>query len=307
MDKMSMTTHVGSEFRRAHNNRSNPPLHSKTEMRQYNYIREVEPEEAYKRLYGKELEAYNTGKRPCRQIGNLYQHLKKIYDEAEARDRAISANCRKYRNKQKAPVKEMIVQLGGIEDRHEPDLEKQILLDFARDFHKRNPNLYTVGVYIHMDEATPHMHLDFIYKAKEPDGLMQKLSFETALKEMGYWGGLDTTTNKRITPFEQWQQAERKRLQEIALEHGIETRDSVMTEKRLHLEKDDYIISREQKKAERLKEVIKEVRDQNVKELADSLKAEPGTIGAINQAIKIAIGEELPPEKEIHRERSRSR
>ena len=75
MDIMSMTTHVGGEFRQAHNNRNNPPLHCKPEMQKYNYIREVEPEEAYKRLYGKELEAYNAGKRPCRQIGVLYTSI----------------------------------------------------------------------------------------------------------------------------------------------------------------------------------------------------------------------------------------
>ena len=307
MDIMSMTTHVGGEFRRAHNNRSNPPVHCKPEMQKYNYIREVEPEEAYKRLYGQELEAYNAGKRPCRQIGDLYKHLKQIYDDAEARDKAISANCRKYRNKQKAPVKEMIVQLGGVDDAHNRVIEKEILIEFAKDFRKRNPNLYMIGVYIHMDEATPHMHLDFLYKAKEPKGLFQKLSFETALKEMGYMGGCDAVTNKRITPFEQWQQAERTRLQEIALEHGIDTRDGVMVEKRNHMEKDQYIIKREQEQIERMQTVIKEVKGRNIKELADTLKEAPGTIGTINKAVKIAIGEELPPDKKRVRERERSR
>lgn len=307
MNKMSMTTHVGGEFRRAHNNRSNPPLHCKSEMRKYNYIKEVEPEEAYKRLYGKELEAYNAGKRPCRQIEDLYQHLKQVYDDAEARDKAISSNCRKFRNKQKAPVKEMIVQLGGVDDAHNMELEKRVLIEFAKDFHQRNPNLYTVGVYIHMDEATPHMHLDFIYKAKRADGLFQKLSFETALKEMGYEGGCDAVTNKRITPFEQWQQAERTCLQQIALEHGVDTRDGVMVEKRKHLEKGQYIIRRKQEKAEQMQTVIKEVRDGSVKELAATLKEAPGTIRTINRAVKLAIGDETPPEKNLSRERGRSR
>lgn len=307
MDIMSMTTHVGGEFRRAHNNRSNPPLHCKPEMQKYNFIREVEPEEAYKRLYGKELEAYNAGKRPCRQIGDLYKHLKQIYDDAEARDKAISANCRKYRNKQKSPVKEMIVQLGGTDDIHNMELEKTVLIEFAKDFRRRNPNLYTIGVYIHMDEATPHMHLDFIYKAKMPDGLFQKLSFETALKEMGYEGGCDAITNKRITPFEQWQQAERTSLQEIALKHGIDTREGVMAEKRKHLEKGQYIIKREEERIEQMQTVIKEVKDENFKKLADTLKKVPGSIKTINRAVKLAIGEEASPERNLSRERTRSR
>ena len=47
----------------------------------------------------------------------------------------------------------------------------EILDEYARSFQERNPNLYLFHAVLHMDEATPHLHLDYIpiahgYKTK---------------------------------------------------------------------------------------------------------------------------------------------
>ena len=41
-------------------------------------------------------------------------------------------------------------------------LARQILDEYYRGFQERNPNLYVFSAHIHMDEATPHLHIDFV-------------------------------------------------------------------------------------------------------------------------------------------------
>ncbi len=41
-------------------------------------------------------------------------------------------------------------------------LARQILDEYYHGFQERNPNLYVFSSHIHMDEATPHLHIDFV-------------------------------------------------------------------------------------------------------------------------------------------------
>ena len=34
--------------------------------------------------------------------------------------------------------------------------------EYYQQFQKRNPNLYVFSAHLHMDEATPHLHIDFV-------------------------------------------------------------------------------------------------------------------------------------------------
>lgn len=42
------------------------------------------------------------------------------------------------------------------------ELAKTVLDKFYRSFLERNPQLHVYSTHLHMDEATPHLHIDFI-------------------------------------------------------------------------------------------------------------------------------------------------
>ena len=70
-----------------------------------------------------------------------------------------------------------------------------------------------------MDEATPHLHIDFVpyvsgWKGK---GLDTKVSLKQALKALGFAGG-----SKRESELNQWINAEKKRIAAVMERHGIE-------------------------------------------------------------------------------------
>lgn len=309
MEKLSLTTHVGGGYKREHNNRSNPPAHADVSRSHENVIIEREPAELYAKWFKAELEAYNASKKPSRRIHDVYEHLKKIYDEAEARDKKINPSCTKYRDKRKSPTKEMIVQFGNLQDTHDLEAEKAALLDYARNFEKRNQNLRLVGVYIHADEATPHMHMVFISKATSPElgQLFQRLSFERALEDMGHTATRDTL-GRKITPFECWERAERTELQRIALEHGIQTKESVMEQNRAHLDRNTYIANQELNKSEQVLTAAKAAHGQNLNKLAQLIQDVPGLLGDIARSVRISQGKEPPvPTIPLNRDREHER
>ena len=70
-----------------------------------------------------------------------------------------------------------------------------------------------------MDEATPHLHIDFVpyvsgWKGK---GLDTKVSLKQALKALGFAGG-----SKRESELNQWINAEKEQLAAVMERHGIE-------------------------------------------------------------------------------------
>ena len=66
---------------------------------------------------------------------------------------------------------------------------KKILENYLENFQKRNPNLVPYNAVIHMDEATPHLHLNVVPVAHLKNvkrGLAVKPSLDRALEEEGY-------------------------------------------------------------------------------------------------------------------------
>ena len=41
-------------------------------------------------------------------------------------------------------------------------LARQMLDEYMQSFQQRNPTLRVFSAHLHMDEATPHLHIDFI-------------------------------------------------------------------------------------------------------------------------------------------------
>ena len=145
---------------------------------------------------------------------------------------------------------EVIFQIGNREDMavgtDEGDLAVKVLNGYVKDFQKRNPTLRVFSCYLHQDEATPHLHIDFIpyvtgWKGK---GMDTRVSLKQALKSLGFQGG-----NKHDTELNQWINHEKEVLAEIAKQYGIEWEQKGTHEE--HLDVYNF------KKKERKKEVQK--------------------------------------------------
>ena len=126
----------------------------------------------------------------------------------------------------------------------EGDLAVKVLNGYVKDFQKRNPTLRVFCCYLHQDEATPHLHIDFIpyvtgWKGKGTD---TRVSMKQALKSLGFQGG-----NKHDTELNQWINHEKEVLAEIAKQYGIEWEQKGTHEE--HLDVYNF------KKKERKKEV----------------------------------------------------
>ena len=98
-----------------------------------------------------------------------------------------------------------------------------------QDFQRRNPTLRVFRAYLHMDEATPHLHMDFVpYTTRSKRGLDTRVSLKQALLALGFKGG-----TRRETELNQWVAYEKEQLAAVMLEHGIEWEKKGTHEKRL--------------------------------------------------------------------------
>ena len=159
--------------------------------------------QVYKELFDESVERYNVGKRKDRQITNYYEKIRQ--------------------GKQEKLFHEVIFQIGNCEDMAagtpDGELAVKVLDEYIQDFQKRNPTLRVFSCYLHQDEATPHLHIDFVpyvtgWKGK---GMDTRVSLKQALKSLGFQGG-----NKHDTELNQWMNHEKEVLAEIAKHHGIE-------------------------------------------------------------------------------------
>ena len=75
------------------------------------------------------------------------------------------------------------------------ELAKNILDEYMKSFQERNPNLYVYSAHLHMDEETPHLHIDFIpFITNSKRGLDTRVSLKQALNNQGFRGGTRTNT-----------------------------------------------------------------------------------------------------------------
>ena len=126
-----------------------------------------------------------------------------MFDEALERynakqirsDRKIKDYYEKIRSsKQEKPFHEIILQVGGKgnmnADTENGELAKQILDEYYQGFQERNPQLRVFSAHLHMDEATPHLHIDFVpFTTGSKRGLDTRVSLKQALATQGFKGG----------------------------------------------------------------------------------------------------------------------
>lgn len=89
----------------------------------------------------------------------------------------------------------------------------KILDEYMKGFQERNPTLRVFSAHLHMDEATPHLHIDFVpYITGSKRGLDTRVSLKQALSALGFKGG-----TRMETELNQWVAAEKQeRAKEVA-------------------------------------------------------------------------------------------
>ena len=159
-------------------------------------------EEAYQKLFGEALEKYNAKQtRKDRVIENYYEKIRT--------------------SKQEKPFYEVIVQIGDKDNMGAKteygQLAGKILDEYMKSFAERNPYMYVYSAHLHMDEASPHLHIDFIpFTTGSKRGLETRVSLKAALEKQGFKGG----TRSR-TELNEWYEAEKVALSKIMLPHGV--------------------------------------------------------------------------------------
>ena len=189
--------------------------------------------EFYSELFEEALAEYNSRmKRRDRIIPNYYEHIRK--------------------GKQEKTFEEIVVQFGDINDcavgSENGELAKQMLDEYMRGFEARNPNLKVFNAVMHLDEATPHLHIDFVPITHTGSrGLSTRVSMSSALREMGF-----APENKFLTEWVAWSDSERAVMEEILREHGMYRDDKNIH--REHWSVDEY---------KRKKQAAQEIRSMN--------------------------------------------
>lgn len=211
----------------------------------------------YHELFDEAMERYNAKQtRADRRIENYYEKIRS--------------------GKQEKPFHEIILQVGNKDDMSadsdEGRLAAAVLDEYMRAFQERNPNLRVFSAHLHMDEATPHLHIDFVpFTTGSKRGLDTRVSLKQALAAQGFKGG-----TRGDTEWSQWVRSEKEQLSAVMERHGIEWEDKGTHDK--HLSVLDY------KKEQRAKEIavletIKtekesqiESQERRLKELAPAVK-----------------------------------
>lgn len=163
---------------------------------------------AYDEIFGQAIKDYNDKqKRNDRKISNYYDHIQK------------SKNGEKV-------FYENVIQWGSMEDFINPqgkeNKEKiiEVFKEYIETFDERNPNLKLIGAYLHLDEASPHLHLDYVPVATNYKiGMSKRNSLSAALKQMNIKVEKTETRNNNLA--KAWKERERAHLKELCLEKNL--------------------------------------------------------------------------------------
>ena len=215
-------------------------------------------QKVYDTLFGEALKAYNAKQtRSDRVIKNYYEKIRT--------------------SKQEKPFHEVIFQIGNKDDMNaqseDGQLAAKILDEFMKKFQKRNPNLHVFSAHLHMDEATPHLHIDFVpFTTGSKRGLETRVSLKQALAAQGFTGGTRTETE-----WSQWIQSEKEELALVMERYGVEWEQKGTHEKHLTV-----------------LEYEKKMRAQEVVELDNLIDQKQATAKSLDQQIEdLSKGEEF--------------
>ena len=232
--------------------------------------------QVYHEIFDEALAAYNAKKKKTRdKITDYYEHIRQ--------------------GKQEKLFHEAIFQIGNLEDCGcgSPGGERAAaaLKEFAESFQERNPHLRVFNMVLHMDEATPHLHVDFIPVATEQSrGLSTRVSMKQALKQQGF-----VSLGRKQTEWNAWMEREIATLTEIAQAHEFEIIS--LGGGRPHMDLPEYRAA-----AQRLEAVQEQVTaaEHDMAELEKQRKALQGTVRRLQAAEKVRVDlEAIQPERTL--------
>lgn len=162
---------------------------------------------AYENCFAAAIDQYNLKqKRNDRKINGVEGYIEKI---------------RNSKNGEKL-FYENIVQVGNMQDSRvgtkQGEIAKEILNKYMINFERRNPNLYVLNAVLHLDEQTPHLHIDYIPIANGyVKGLNIRNSLDRAFKQQGIDGKANKFSNRTIA----WQNLEKEYIENILKEYDL--------------------------------------------------------------------------------------
>ena len=208
----------------------------------------------------------------------LFDEALKRYNDKQTRvDRQIKDYYEKIRSgKQEKIFHEIILQVGNKDDMsadsEDGQLAAAVLGEYMSSFQERNPHLRVFSAHLHMDEATPHLHIDFVpFTTGSKRGLDTRVSLKQALAVQGFKGG-----TRGDTEWSQWVRSEKEQLSLVMERHGIEWEDKGTHDKHLSVldfkkeQRAQEIVALETVMVEKERQV--EGQERRLKELAPAVK-----------------------------------
>jgi hypothetical protein len=223
-------------------------------------------DEAYHKCFGQALEDYNAKqKRADRKIDDYYTHL-----FGKARKDVVATSTNKEKSFYEIAV--------GVGDKNtcpvgsaDGELAAKILDEYAKGYSERNPNFYVFNSVMHLDEKTPHLHIDYIPIADGyKNGLSVRNSQSVALQNMGFGKAKDSIN--------EWRKRERQALRELCQKHGLEIAEETQGRGKTFTP-DEY----------------KRIRD----EAKEELKADPDVLDELKEDLRVDIEGELEHKVEM--------
>ena len=185
-------------------------------------------EEAYKEYFGNAIDEYNRTQKRKDRLKSVDKYL------FELRENEHKKGAEK-------PFYEIVVQIGDkntcniLNNKEQAENAKNVLIEYVKGWQDRNPNLRVFNATIHMDETTPHLHLDYIPVATGyKQGLKVRNSLSKALECQGLGKGVDRNDNASV----RWQKQEREVIKDLAINHGFEIEEKGVD--RPHLSVSEY-------------------------------------------------------------------
>lgn len=232
--------------------------------------------QVYHQVFDEALAAYNAKKKKNRdKIPDYYEHIRQ--------------------SKQETLFYEVIFQIGNKDDcgcgSIGGDRAAEALTEFAESFQERNTHLRVFNAVLHMDEATPHIHIDFVPVATEQTrGLETRVSMKQALKQQGF-----ISQGRNSTEWQSWMEREKQTLAELAQEYGFEIVD--LGGGRQHMDLPEYRAA-----AQRLEAIQEQVitAEQELKDLHDRQVVLEGAVTAMMALEQAKVDlDTIKPEKSL--------
>ena len=183
----------------------------------------------YHELFDEALTKYNSKqKRKDRIIKDYHDHIRHSRQEKEFHEVIFQIG-----NKDNTPCGSDIAKRAT-----------EALKQYAKSFQQRNPHLKMFNAVILLDEATPHIHIDFVpFATEQKRGLSTRVSLSKALEQQGF-----KSEGKLNTCSKLWIENEKQVLADI-----MKTLDIEWEQKGTH---NEHLSVLDYKKKERKKEVV---------------------------------------------------